>query len=245
MRRRIIAAVAAVLLALVGAVLLLSYVAGADRRAAAGMQTTPVLVATSAIPKGTAVAKVRDMAVLKSLPRTAVAAGTLSSLASVSGQVTTTDIQPGEQVFASNFADRKTLLAPGQVTVPNGMQQISVMLESERVLGGHLSAGSTVGVFISLKDKTQTGYTHLTLQKVLVTAVQGTAPTASPTTDGSPTPSAQPAYTGNVMVTLALMAPDAEKVVYAAEYGTIWLSLEPSSAKEGGTRIVAPGNVYK
>lgn len=240
MTRRIVAAVAAVLLALVGAVLLLSYVSGADRRAAAGMQTTPVLVATAAIPKGTPAAKVSDLAVLKSLPRTAVPTGTLSSVAQVNGKVTTANIQPGEQLFAGDFADPKSLLAPGQVKVPKGMQQVSVLLESRRVLGGHLSAGSTVGVFISVK-----GQTHLTLHKVLVTAVQGAAPAAPPTTDGSTTAPAQPAFTGNVMVTLALMAPDAEKVVFASESGTIWLSLEPASAQEGGTRIVTPENVFK
>ncbi|WP_307864647.1 RcpC/CpaB family pilus assembly protein [Allobranchiibius sp. CTAmp26] len=185
----------------------------------------------------------RDLTALRSLQRTAVPTGTLSSLAQVSGQVTTADIQPGEQLFAGNFTDPKSLLAPGQVAVPNGMQQVSVMLESQRVLGGHLSAGGTVGLFISVKQPTE--QTHLTLQKVLVTAVQGAAPTATPTTGGSSTAPAQPVFTGNVMVTLALTAPDAEKVVFAAEYGTIWLSLEPASAKEGGTRIVNPGNVYK
>ncbi|UIJ34299.1 RcpC/CpaB family pilus assembly protein [Allobranchiibius sp. GilTou73] len=227
-----------------GAVLLLSYVSGADSRAAAGLQTTPVLVATAAIPQGTPAAKVRDLTVLKSLPRTAVPTGTLSSLAQVSGQVTTADVQPGEQLFASNFADPKSVLAPGQVAVPNGMQQVSVVLEAQRVLGGHLSAGSTVGLFISLKNG-QIQETHLTLHKVLVTAVQGAAPAASSKTDGSSTAPSQPVFTGNVMVTFALSASDAEKVVFAAEYGTIWLSLEPASAKEGGTRIVTPGNVYK
>ena len=37
------------------------------------------------------------------------------------------------------------------------------------------------------------------------------------------------------MVTLAVTAADAEKVVYAAEHGTIWLSNEPTDAVATGT----------
>ena len=53
MKRRIIAAVAALLLAGIGAVVLTSYVRGADARAMAGMQTEKVLVVTTMVPKGT------------------------------------------------------------------------------------------------------------------------------------------------------------------------------------------------
>ena len=53
MQRRIIAAVAAVLLAGIGAVLLYSYVNNADARAMATLETTQVLVVTKVIPAGT------------------------------------------------------------------------------------------------------------------------------------------------------------------------------------------------
>ncbi len=46
-----------------------------------------------------------------------------------------------------------------------------------------------------------------------------------------------------VMVTLAVTAANAEKVVYAAEHGTIWLSNEPTDAVAIGTSVVTGKSV--
>ena len=48
----------------------------------------------------------------------------MSSLATVSGQVATTDLQPGEQVLASRFADPASLEDADQTKIPTGMQQV-------------------------------------------------------------------------------------------------------------------------
>ena len=53
------------------------------------------------------------------------------------------------------------------------------------------------------------------------------------------------APTGQFLVTLALDAPSAERLVFAAEHGTIWLSLEPSDAPDGATKIVTGENIYQ
>jgi pilus assembly protein CpaB len=47
------------------------------------------------------------------------------------------------------------------------------------------------------------------------------------------------------MVTLATAAPAAEKIVFGAEHGKIWLSLEPADATETGTRVLTDKSVYK
>ena len=62
-----------------------------------------------------------------------------------------------------------------------------------------------------------------------------------PSTD----PSAAPVHDGGAMVTLAVNARDAETIVFAAEHGTIWLSIVHPDASEDGTRIVDPGNAYR
>src|SRR3954469_3995273 len=51
--RRLLAAFAALLLLVVGSVVLLAYVHGADARALAGVRTVEVLVAVKRIPEGT------------------------------------------------------------------------------------------------------------------------------------------------------------------------------------------------
>ena len=243
--RRLIAALAALLLAGAGAVLLLGYVGAADRRAMAGMETVPVLVVVKPVAKGTPAEELAGLVTKKTLPVKAVAQGTMSDLEPIRGRVTTTELLPGEQVLASRFVDPASLLEPDAVEIPRGMQQLSIALESQRVLGGELTPGATVGVFISLEEKSgRPPQTHLVLHKVLVTEV-AKGVTAVPAEGDSQSEIAFGLPEGTVMVTLAAAAPDAEKIVFGAEHGKIWLSLEPADATEDGTRIVTDGSVYE
>jgi pilus assembly protein CpaB len=241
--RRLIAVIAAMLLAGVGAVLLLAYVGSADKRAMAGMETVKVLVVQKRVPQGTRAEKLTGLVTTKTLPVKAVAPGTLSSLQPISGRVTTTDLHPGEQLLASRFVDPATLADPKEIKVPKGMQELSLALESQRILGGDLKAGATVGVFVSLlKEPDRPAQTHLVLHKVLVTKLE----TGVPATTGDDKPkNAAAVPEGSLMVTLALTAPNAEKVVFGAEHGKIWLSLEPANASVDGTRVVTEKNIYR
>ena len=47
-----------------------------------------------------------------------------------------------------------------------------------------------------------------------------------------------------MLVTLALSSPQVEQVVFAAEFGHIWLTAENADADESGTRVVTLGEVY-
>jgi pilus assembly protein CpaB len=241
LKRRLVAAALALALAGAGAVLLMGYVQGADRRAMAGMETVNVLVVTALIPTGTPADALAELVAMQVLPAKAVAAGTLSNLATISGQVATTDLQPGEQLFASRFADPASLEDADAIEIPQGMQQVSVSMERPRMLGAMLTPGATVGVFISLpRDGEQHPLTHLVLHQVLVTKVGGDLP-ALPS-DGEDQAS-KPA--DMVSVTFALSAPDAEKLVFGAEHGRLWLSLEPADATTSGTRVVTAENVNR
>lgn len=244
MKRRFIAAVAALLLGGIGALLLVNYVGGADQRALAGTRTVNVLVATKPIAAGIPAEQLAKLVNIKAVPALAVIKGTLSSLDQVRGQVATTPLQAGEQLLSSRFADPKTLEKANEVKIPKGMQQVSVLLESKRVLGGSLTPGATVGLFISTpKEDRRPAQTHLALHKVLVSRVEGGNAPAAPQQEDKP---ASPAPPGEgVMVTLVTSAADAGRVVFAAEYGAIWLSLEPSDAVPGSTRVVTAENVNK
>ena len=50
---------------------------------------------------------------------------------------------------------------------------------------------------------------------------------------------------GNFLVTLAVEASDAERIVFTAEYGLIWLTLEPEDATEEGTGIRTRETIYE
>ncbi len=126
---------------------------------------------------------------------------------------------------------------------PAGTGEVSVLLEPQRAVGGRLAAGDTVGVFVSIPD---TKTTHVVLHRVVVTQVQGApVPADAATGDETQTASAgSPAPTTSLLVTLALPAEQAEGVVFGAEHGTLWLSLETEGTDLDGTEVITPGNVY-
>jgi pilus assembly protein CpaB len=252
MRRRLLATAAALVLALVGAVVLLAYAKGADARAMAGQRTQQVLVTAQRIPSGTAATALGGLVQTRRLPATAVAPGAVTDLAALTGKVTTVDLLPGEQLLAGRFTDPSQLRAPGTVAVPPGLQEVTVQLDPERALGGRLAAGDHVGVFVSLVNPDGSGSTDSVLHTVLVTQVQGgtapqpaagsTAAASGPSTAAASSSAGPP--TSTLLVTLALGAKAAEAVVFGQEHGKVWLSLEPAGTKTDGTTVVTNGNVY-
>lgn len=228
---RIVVGALALLLAAIGGVLTYVYASGADARAVARLQPVQVLVVTTPIPAGTPAEAVSGSLTVEEIPAAAVVPGALTELAGLEGTVTTTELQPGEQLLPARFAAPEAL--PGGVELAPGMHRLAIQLEPRRVIGGRLQAGDEVGIFVSRGEGAET---HLILNKVMVVDVSGGV-AVGPNEDG------QEVETGpgeTVMVTLALTPPDAELVVYAAEYERIWLSIEAADAPEDGTRVVTP-----
>jgi pilus assembly protein CpaB len=241
--RRLIAAVAALLLAIVGTVVLVAYARGADSRAMAGLDTVSVLVVDEPVAAGTPAEQLDDFVRTELLPAKAAVPGRVESLDALAGQVATVDLEPGEQLLADRFAAADDLGAPGTVAAPEGDSEVSVLLEPQRAVGGRLAAGDTVGVFVSLTFEDGSSNTHVVLHGALVTQVQG-APAAAEDDEVDTASSGGAAPSQSLMVTLALTSRQAEVLVFGMEHGTIWLSLEPEGADTNGTKVVNQGNVY-
>jgi pilus assembly protein CpaB len=242
MRRRILAAIAALVLLVAGTAVLVAYVGGADSRALAGIRTVEVLVADELIVEGTPAAELADLVRTDTVPAKSAVDGRVRTLESLAGRVATVDVLPGEQLLSARFAGPEELQAPGTVPVPEGLQEVSILLEPQRAVGGRLAAGDTVGVLVSVGAPA----THAVLHRVLVTQVQGApAPVDAAADSGTGTASAgAPAPASSLMVTLAVSAAQAEAVVFGAEHGTLWLSLEPAGAATSGTDVLTPANIY-
>ncbi len=245
MRRRLLAASAALVLLVAGSVVLLAYVRGADARALAGARPVEVLVVDRPLPAGTSGDELADFVTTQTVPAKAALDGRVTDLADLSGRVATVDLLAGEQLLTSRFARPEDRQAPGTVAVPDGLLEISVLLEPQRAVGGRLAAGDTVGVFVSAAFETGPT-THAVLHSVLVTQVQGAPVPAAPAGEGDPeTASAgAPAPSSSLMVTLAVTAAQAEAIVFGVEHGTLWLSSEPDGAQTSGTEVVSPANIY-
>jgi pilus assembly protein CpaB len=207
-----------------------------------------VLVADQPIPEGTSGDQLVDLVRTEKVPAKTAVEGRVTDLAALSGEVAEVDILPGEQLLAGRFVSPDALVAPDQVDVPAGLQEVSVLLEPQRAVGGRLAAGDTVGVVVSLTFQDGTSATHAVLHKVLVTQVQGAPTPVDPATQDGQDPATASAGTpvpsASLMVTLAVNAAQAEAVVFGVEHGTLWLSLEPAGADTGGTDVVTQGNIY-
>lgn len=244
MNRRLLAAVLALLLAVLGGVVLVGWVNGADARALAGTRTVPVLVVVDPVPAGTAVEELGDAVATAELPAMSVPTGALDSLVSLAGYVTSTDLVPGEQLLAARFEDPASALPAGTVEVPAGLSEVSVLLDPQRAVGSRLTAGDTVGVYVSQVLSDGTAQTHAVLHGVLVTQVQGAPAPVEADPEAEAETVAAGAPTGALLVTLAVRSADAESVVYGQEHGTVYLSLEPEGADTADTRVLEPGSIY-
>lgn len=241
--RRLLAALAALLLAAVGAVVLVAYVRDADERALEGVESVEVLVVDEPVPAGTSGDDLEDSVRTTLVPAKTAVDGRVTDLAQLRGLVAEVDLQPGEQLLASRFVDPEQMQTPGTVPVPEGMEEVSVLLEPQRVVGGRLVAGDTVGVFVSVRYQDGTVATHAVQHFVLVTRVQG-ATTAGEEGTQAAAGGTDPGGATALMVTLAVVARDAEQIVFGQEHGTLWLSLEPEGTDVSGTQVWTGQNVF-
>jgi len=115
--------------------------------------------------------------------------------------------------------------------------------ETEQVFGSGLSDGE--GEESQASSLQTPNSSHIILHKTLVAAVQiERLPTETDREDAQQE-GVTLAPTGNLLVTLALSAPDVEKVVFSLEHGSVWLAGDPEAAPETGTAIQTRGSIYK
>ena len=246
---RIIGAIIALLLAAGGAAALFFYVQGADRRAADGAEFEKVYVVAEAVPQGTVGEEIADFLEVDELPAIAIQPDIVTDLAKLEGLVTNTELLPGEQLLQARFSRPQDLAADGEVALPEGMQEITLALPVERVVGGAVVPGSTVGVVYSsntvdISANTLTAQTQFIYHKMLVTRVTAGRTLMQSESDKEDT------EVSAFLVTLAATTPQVEKLAYGAEQqedgnGGIWLTLEPENADESGSSVRDGGNIFQ
>ena len=197
--------------------------------------------------------------------RSALAEHNVTDLATLGSKVAAVALVPGEQLLSTRMVEEKSFLGPSRIQVPAGLQELTLKLPIERVAGGKVTAGDTVGVFLSLEQATDTGAdgqpgaksskTQLSFHKVLVTAAQFSNGTAAQT--GNPAPRREPARspprpapprhrpTKRTSSPSPGTRPTAERIVFAAEFGKVYLSKEPGDAVEEGASYVDSSRLFR
>lgn len=244
MKTRLLGGLAALLLAVVGAILLFVYVQGASARAQEGLEPVNVLVVTEQVPAGTKSSDLAGKVRSESLPKTAVPEGALSTLDDQAGKVTSVGLEPGEQLLAARLVDPRELV-PGTVPVPEGMEEVTFLLTPERLLGGRLEAGDIVTVYSSFENEEQPKQsTGLLFHDVLVTAVQKAAPETKSTSGSGSGENAVEMPNGSAFVTVARTDADASKMVFGAEFGTLWLAKQTDKSIKSDPPVTTFGGLY-
>lgn len=173
-------------------------------------------------------------------------------------------------VLPSEADLRRDDLPERRVEVPAGMLELPVRLEAEQALGGIIDAGDTVAVIGSFEAYAPAGSqiievdgelvaipetaevegdaadeqvqaTHIIIQNALVVEVQ---------VDQAPTFRQAEVENGAVLtpatgftVTFALEPVEAEKLVFAAEFGRIWLAAQTPD-DTGPTEIITMSDIF-
>ena len=271
MRRRIVALVAALLLAGIGTFVLIGFVQSAEDRANAGQELVTVYVVQLDIEQGTAGSEVGEHIIAEERPVSTRPVNAITDPASLVGLVANADLFVGEVLVDSRWvppseADlRRDDLPTRRVETPIGHLEIPIRFATEQALGGIIDAGDTVAViasfdayalqgaevievdgdFIALpesadtEDEVEVQATHIILHHALVVEVQADA---NPTFSSEEGEAVLAPRTGFI-VTFALEPGDVERLVFAAQYGQLWLANQTSD-DTGPTNIVTIDDIF-
>lgn len=233
--RRKLRILAGITAAAIGTIMLYAIVNNRDKEPVGEVtEFGSVVVVKTAIPRQTPVESIIDSVEVMQIPTNLINPGAVATLGEItSGYVTSTELLPGEQLLSARFRDPEGL---SRILVPNSLQEVTIPIFPERAVGGAFNPGDTLGVIASFDAGEGGKNSSFILHRALVTAVQFSTSdlgVASATASGSDT-SARTAPTDQLLVTFAVSSVDAVRLVFAAEFGSIWLSLEGPGATVGG-----------
>jgi pilus assembly protein CpaB len=260
--RRILAILAATVIALIGALLVLFYARGADERAVQAASPTTVFVTALPVAAGTSLKEaVRlEQIIQTQTAANAVPAGALTTVdASNSALLALTDIPPGQYVLAASFGE--TPVGSKLIQVPAGQLAVSLALSDPARVGNYVTAGSYITLFAShtLPAAADTGdddeeasaeaaegteATSVLLDNLQVIAMGSDVLTQTqPTTpqEGQ----APPPPTAAFLVTLAVTPEQAAKLVHGIKNFTLYAGLRGAEVTVPPGLTVNDENVFQ
>jgi Flp pilus assembly protein CpaB len=173
-------------------------------------QPLSVLVAKSLIQKGTPgdVVGTTDLYQVTSIPKSEVKTGAFVDPASLTGKIATADIYPGQQLTSSDFAVGSANALTQNLS--RTQRAVVVPLDSPSEVGGQITAGDHVDVWVLLNAQTANGVSQPLVREVLQDMTVMTAATNG----------------GNV--TIRATPKQAGELIFASNNAKIWLVLRPA-----------------
>jgi pilus assembly protein CpaB len=247
MQSRVLAILIAVVLALVATAAMVVYVNGADRRAISGQQPVYVLRAKRPIPAGTSGedAENRDMIERVAVARASVVDGTVRVPGQLDQRYAAVDIAKGEQLLLERWVGAEDVGGRRLLQIKEGHQAVSIGVDLVRQVAGFVTPGDRVGVVVTMPLGDGGDKTQYVLRDAQVLAVGATALTRAAQGNGGRVNQGKGSQTLTA-VTLSVDDRDVKKVIFAAEKGSIYLTLLPPTADEAAPKgpVVGEGDVF-
>lgn len=263
-RDRAIIGVVALLLGAGGVFALVRYVQTSEERALAGEELVTVFVVRDPVPAGTPVSELAASLEAEQVPVKVRADEAITALDALEPSlVTTTNLVPGEQLVTARLGSAKSrVLAAGLDTIPDGLVEVTVSLTAQKALGGQLTPGDYVAVLASFdlfdfapEVSTEDGVVNQTevsieggpatailMRQALVTNVQANLPPTFNAVDEDGGVGQVP--NSELFVTFAVIPDQAERLIFAAEYGRLWLLRDSELAPEGNPDLVRLSTIF-
>jgi pilus assembly protein CpaB len=224
--------IAAGVFAVVGTLILVSFVRNAEDRELEGEELVEVLVLTEDVPAGTPSENLTASIEVEKVPLKVVSEGAVSSLDQLAGLVSSVDLLDNEQLTSLRFVTPERF-APvrGSVEVPDGLVEAAISVGSTQTVGAVLQPGDKVTIastfdgVAAVPGNEPGGQTAgILMQDVLVTNVQGD-PLAEPDPNADVGARA-PAPNSGLIVTVAVTANEFERLTFVSAFGAFHLALQ-------------------
>ena len=210
-----------VIAAVIAAIALLVYL-NHYRNSVGSDQQIKVLVAAKLIQKGTPGDVIRTTSglyQLRDIPKKQVDSGAIVNPAALAGKVALTDISFGQQLTAADFGNTSGITGG----IGKNDRAVVIPLGSPQAVGGQITAGSHVDVWVTSSAQGSTGVSRpiakLLFQDMSVLAVSG----------GNVTLEATPTQSG--------------ELIFASTNDSIWLALRPTIGTTPKPPVISSGMV--
>jgi pilus assembly protein CpaB len=269
-RRKLTGVVASLVVAALGTVILLKSV-NSDVKTAAPVAVEPtvsVLKVVKPIPKGASADTLGDSVEVAQVRVSDRLADTVESQAAIAGMVASQQLFPNEQIVKARFVSPVQAKAEAEAANPppqtKGLIGVWVALEPLQAMNGMIDINSSVAVFATFTGVTPVKDTpgepsplnpssSLIIHKAVVldcvgckapAALPGAVPAPAPAVDPNAPAAAPVPAPVTISVKLGVDAPAAERLVFAAKYGSLWLGSEDPFVVEANTKVIDRSNVY-
>lgn len=240
MNSRITVIALAVVFAATATLSVFLYARGLEEKAVDSTEMVEVAVVSQDIPADTELSGLLSGGAVETrqVPAELVVSNAVTDLGDLEGKSTMSPILAGEQVSEARLAGSQELPG-GPLSIPKGMQGMTVDVESQRVIGGEvLRAGDRVAIHATFANvklvnlnfdmsaEMRTAYSQAFSSTVMVSPeakVLKVSRKPEGTTPGNETTSSGTGHT----VTLALEPEDVQKMVFGQELGKVYFSIIP------------------